>query len=150
MVEVRAGAEVASFPSARFYDNRKIMRKSINDNRKSRGRPATGTAPLVGVRMTEEFQAEINAWAKKQEDHPALATAIRRLVELGLTVRTPAKPVNKLGRRLRAKELAAIAIEKMIDPAAPPEERAQRRHRLTKGPSELRDDRVDLPKAKGK
>jgi hypothetical protein len=72
------------FPSARFYDNRKIMKKSINDNRKSRGRPATGTAPLVGVRMPEEFQAEIKAWAKKQEDHPALATAIRRLVELGL------------------------------------------------------------------
>jgi len=60
------------------------MKKSINDTRKKRGRPATGTAPLVGVRMTEEFQAQVKAWAKKQEDHPPLATAIRRLVELGL------------------------------------------------------------------
>jgi hypothetical protein len=34
--------------------------------------------------------------------------------------------------------------------AAPPEERAQRRRRLTKGPSEFLEDRVDLPKAKGK
>jgi hypothetical protein len=34
--------------------------------------------------MTEGLQAEIRAWAKKQEDHPALATAIRRLVEIGL------------------------------------------------------------------
>ena len=59
------------------------MKKSINDNRK-RGRPATGTAPLVGVRMTEEFQAQVKAWAKKQDDQPALATAIRRLVEIGL------------------------------------------------------------------
>jgi hypothetical protein len=42
------------------------------------------------------------------------------------------------------------AIEKIIDPAAPPEERAQRRRRLTKGPLEFREDRVDLPKAKGK
>jgi hypothetical protein len=39
---------------------------------------------MVGVRMTEEFQAAIRAWAKKQSDDPPLATAIRRLVELGL------------------------------------------------------------------
>jgi len=45
-------------------------------------------------------------------------------------------------------ELAAHAIEKIIDPAAPLEERAQRRRRLTKGPPEFRADRVDLPKAK--
>jgi hypothetical protein len=61
-----------------------MMKKSINDNRKIRGRPATGTAPLVGVRMTEDFQAEIKAWSKKQTDKPPLATAIRRLVEIGL------------------------------------------------------------------
>jgi hypothetical protein len=73
-----------------------------------------------------------------------------RLVELGLTVRTPARPVNKPGRRLRAQELATNAIEKIVDSAAPPEERAQRRRQLTKGPSEFREDRVDLPKAKGK
>jgi hypothetical protein len=60
------------------------MKKSTNDNRKTRGRPATGTAPLVGVRMTEEFQTEIKGWSKEQPDHPPLATAIRRLVELGL------------------------------------------------------------------
>lgn len=60
------------------------MKKSINDNRKTRGRPATGTAPLVGVRMTEAFQAEIKVWSRKQSDDPPLATAIRRLVALGL------------------------------------------------------------------
>jgi hypothetical protein len=104
------------------------MKKSINDNQKRRGRPATGTAPLVGVRMTLEFQRPIKAWAKSQEDRPSMAEAIRRLVELGLKVK----------------------LEGMIDPAAPPEERAQRRRRLTKGPLEFREDRVDLPKAKGK
>jgi hypothetical protein len=83
--EVRAGAEAEPFPSARFYDNRLFMRKSINDNRKkSRGRPATGTAPLVGVRMTEDLQGQIKAWAKRQDDDPPLATAIRRLVEAAL------------------------------------------------------------------
>ncbi|WP_438277674.1 hypothetical protein [Nitrobacter sp.] len=60
------------------------MKKSIKDNLKKRGRPATGNAPLVGVRMTEELQNDIRAWAAKQVDVPALATAIRRLVELGL------------------------------------------------------------------
>ena len=64
------------------------MKKSINDNRKTRGRPATGTAPLVGVRMTEDFQAQVRAWAKKQDDQPPLATAIRRLVEIGLKAKS--------------------------------------------------------------
>jgi hypothetical protein len=49
---------------------------------------------------------------------------------------------------MRARELAAEAIEKIIDPSAPPEERAQRRRRLTKGPPEFREDRVDQPKSK--
>ena len=41
---------------------------------------------MVGVRMTDEFQDAIKAWAKKQPDHPPLAVAIRLLVELGLKV----------------------------------------------------------------
>ena len=60
------------------------MKKSINDIQKRRGRPATGTAPMVGVRMTPEFQKSIKAWAKAQIDSPSTAQAIRRLVEIGL------------------------------------------------------------------
>jgi hypothetical protein len=63
------------------------MKKSIKDNPNQRGRPATGNAPMVGVRMTEDLQAEIKGWSKKQPDEPRLATAIRRLVELGLKVK---------------------------------------------------------------
>jgi hypothetical protein len=75
----------------------------------------------------------------------------RRLVELGLTVKAPSRRrVSRHGRKLRTQELATNAIEKIIDPAAPPEERDQRRRRLTKGPPEFREDRVDLPKAKAK
>jgi hypothetical protein len=92
----------------------------------------------------------LDAWAARQDDAPSRSEAIRRLVELGLTVRTAAPAVRKPGRRLRAQELATKAIEKIIDPSAPPEERAQRRRRLTKGPLEFREDRVDLPKRKGK
>jgi hypothetical protein len=81
------------------------MKKSIKDNPK-RGRPATGKAPMVGVRMTEKFQDAIKSWAKKQPDSPPLATAVRRLVELGLKVKMPVRPVSKPGRRLRAQELS--------------------------------------------
>jgi hypothetical protein len=41
-------------------------------------------APLVGFRMTNKFQGLIKPWAAKQSDKPALATAIRRLVEIVL------------------------------------------------------------------
>lgn len=71
----------------------------------------------------------------------------RRLVELGLAVKTRATPTPRL-RAARAQELAAKATEKIIDPSAPLEERAQRRRRLTKGPPEFQEDRVDLPKGK--
>lgn len=76
---------------------------------------------------------------------PAFASR-GRLAVVGLTVKTMAKQPAP-ARAASAKELATKTIEKIIDPAAPPEERAQRPRRLTKGPLEFRDDRVDLPKA---
>ena len=70
--------------------------------------------------------------------------AIRRLVELGLTVRSNAKRPSPASAA-RAKELAGNAIDNMSDATAPPEEQAQRRRRLTKGPLEFREARVDHP-----
>jgi hypothetical protein len=124
------------------------MKETISAKQKSAGRPATGITPMMGFRADPVIRAAIVRWAEKQPDEPSLSEAIRRLVELGLKVKAAVKPVGKPGRRLRAQELAANEIEKMIDPAAPPEERAQRRRRLTKGPTEFREDRVDLPKPK--
>jgi hypothetical protein len=124
------------------------MKKTISAKQKSAGRPATGITPMIGFRADPVTRAAIVRWAEKQPDAPSLSEAIRRLVELGLKVKTPAKTVAKPGRRARARELATQAIEKIIDPAAPPEERAQRRRLLTKGPPEFREDRVDRPKAK--
>jgi hypothetical protein len=114
------------------------------------GRPRTGTTPLMGFRADPVIRASIIRWAENQPDTPTLSEAIRRLVELGLSIKTPAQPVSQPGRRLRAQELATIAIEKIINPAAPPEERALRRRRLTKGPTEFREARVDQPKVKTK
>jgi hypothetical protein len=126
------------------------MKKTTPVKQKVIGRPRTGITPLMGFRADPVIRASIVRWAEKQPDVPTLSEAIRRLVELGLEVKTTTRPVSKSGRRLRAKELATKAIEKIIDPSAPAEERAQRRRRLTKGPTEFREDRVDLPKAKRK
>jgi hypothetical protein len=135
------------------------MAKSIitGSSKKRRGRPTLyeGSkgkgAPQIGLRLPPAELASVDAWIKDQpKPKPTRPVAIRRLVELGLKVRTPAKPVRKPGRRLRAQELATKAIEKIIDPAAPTDERDRRRRHLTKGPLEFREDRVDLPKAKGK
>src|SRR5258708_5390996 len=109
---------------------------------------------FCGLRSCSEsadpaLRASIVRWAEKQPDMPTLSEATRRLVELGLTVKTKAKQ-PAAARARRANELAAKAIDKIIDPAAPPEERAQRRRRLIKGPSEFREDRIDPPKAKWK
>jgi hypothetical protein len=126
------------------------MKRSITEiQKRGRGRPATGRDPAITSRIPKEIVTAVDKWAEKN-DVPTRAEAIRRLVELGLTVKTPARHISKPGRRLRAAELAAKAIDKIGDPSAPPEERAQRRRLLTKGPPEFREDRVDLPKAKGK
>jgi hypothetical protein len=101
---------------------------------------------VTAVRLPPALGAEVDNWAGSQPDMPTRSEAIRRLVEIGLTVRT--KPKHPSAARAgRAKELATKAIETIVDPSVPAEERAQRRRRLTKGPSEFREDRVDQPKA---
>lgn len=58
------------------------MSKSINDNRKKRGRPATGLDPMWGVRFPADQREVIDAWAK--ENSITRAEAIRRLVHAGV------------------------------------------------------------------
>ena len=59
-----------------------IMSKSISVKRKKPGRPATGTAPLYGVRISDDLMDRIEKWAA--ENTASRSEAIRRLVELGL------------------------------------------------------------------
>ncbi|WP_426608989.1 ribbon-helix-helix protein, CopG family [Bradyrhizobium sp. McL0616] len=103
--------------------------------------------PVSAVRLPADVTAEVDAWGEARE--LSRSEAIRRLVEIGLTVKTPARPAaGKPDRKLRAQELATKVIEKIIDPAAPREEQAQRRRRLTKGPTEFRGARLDQPMVK--
>ena len=60
-------------------------------------------------------------WAEYQPGKPSLSEVIRRLVEIGLAAKAPAKSGSKPGRLLRARELAAEAIDKISDPVAHPE-----------------------------
>jgi|ERR1700735_168032 hypothetical protein len=127
------------------------MAKSIRDiAKKTRGRPrTTGLGTGILVRMHDQLEG-LDAWIVKQKE-PGLTRpeAIRRLVELGLTIR-PKRKQAPAARAARAKELASSAIATMTDPSVPAEERAQRRHRLIKGPEEFQELRVDRPKAKSK
>ena len=70
--------------------------------------------------------------------------AIRRLVELGLTLKTKGHQ-SKEGQKKRAHEMAGTAIDDMMDTATSPDDQASRKRRL-KGPEELRNVRVDRPK----
>jgi hypothetical protein len=125
---------------------KKAIQKKRGGRRPGSGRPATGNDPVRTFRLSDEFVAKLDAWSSTQEDNPARAEAIRRLVELGLKAEKSRKLVRKPAGAARAAELAAKAIDKMSDPSAPAGERDQRRRRLTKGPPEFRADRVDLPK----
>ena len=85
--------------------------------------------------------AEVEAWATAND--ATRSAAIRRLLELGLTVRV--KPTQR--NATRAKQLAANVIDDLADGAASADDRASRKSRLLKGPEEFREARVDRPKA---
>jgi hypothetical protein len=122
------------------------MKKSIKvDQKRKRGRPATGRDPMVSSRIPEATVAAIDEWATRNDT--TRSDAIHRLVELGLTVRTKPKQAPA-ARADRAKELASKAIDKLTIGAPDDDGRAARKRRLIKGPEEFREVRVD--RAKGK
>ena len=127
------------------------MKKSISVNKKSRGRPKKkgGVYPVTAVRLAPALSTEVDKWAGSQADAPTRSEAIRRLVELGLTVRATKPKQAPQARAERAKDLAAKVIDS-FPVTTDVEETANRKRRLLKGPEEFRDLRVDRPKAKTK
>jgi ABC-type ATPase with predicted acetyltransferase domain len=55
------------------------MNKSISDNQKKRGRPATGIRAMVGFRAGDELTAALDNAAAEQ-DAPSRSELIRRIV----------------------------------------------------------------------
>jgi len=124
------------------------MKKSIKVMpKKRRGRPATGKDPQVVVRMPSTLIAEVDTWGAAND--AIRSEAIRRLVELGLTVGAKQKQTTAVTAD-RAKELASKTIDSLTADVANNDEKASRKRRLIKGPEEFQEARVDRPKAKGK
>jgi metal-responsive CopG/Arc/MetJ family transcriptional regulator len=120
------------------------MAKSIKVNQKKRGRPATGRDPVSAVRLPTELTAAVDKWA---EDHEAnRSEAIRRLVEIGLTAKTRSAPSER--QRATLADLASKAIDSLTVSEPNNGEKASRKRRLIKWHEEMREARVDLPKAK--
>jgi hypothetical protein len=126
------------------------MKKSISVNRKSRGRPKKkgGVYPVTALRLPPELGAAVDAWASVQPDGPNRSEAIRRLVELGLTVKTKSVPSER--QRAALADLASKAIDSLTAETPDNDEKASRKRRLIKGPEEFQQVRVDRPKPKGK
>jgi hypothetical protein len=127
------------------------MAKSNRDiPKKKRGPPSQGgRKPPQLVRMDDVLTSAIDHWRGKQSDELSRPEAIRRLVELGLTVRATKPKQAPATRADRAKELASKAIDKLTGGASDDDEKARRKRRLIKGPEEFLEVRVDRPKAKG-
>ena len=117
---------------------------------KGRGRPATtGKGVLVGLRCHPPFLQAIDGWREREEGKPSRPAAIVRLAELGLaTTGSVGRPSAKAAAKASA--LAAKEIDRMADQSIPHEERASRKRRLLKGPTEFRDIREDHPKKPAK
>src|SRR3984957_7473838 len=130
------------------------MRKSIRDiPKKKRGRPASGgRREGILVRLQPDRLSAVDEWIARQTAPMTRPEAIRAMLDAVLVIvsNDPSEKPKARKQAARASEMAAQTIERKLDPAVPEEERAQRRRRLTKGPSEFREDRVDLPKAKTK
>ena len=103
---------------------------------------------MMGFRAEPAIRAKVVRWAENQPDNPTLSEAIRRLVEIGLSKSTSSKKSRVLSTAKegaeRAVELATDVIGKQM-PNTSDDEKASRRRRLIKGPSEFRNVRRDRP-----
>ena len=108
-------------------------------------RPSADRDAISAVKISEGLTAEVDAWAEAHD--MSRSDAIRQLVQLGLNASTsavrhassPRDPVDIEG-------LAVRQIDQLLDPSLPTEERERRIRRLTEGPPEFADERIDLTK----
>ena len=109
------------------------------------GRPNSGRDAISAVKMSERLTADVDAWAEAHD--MARSDAIRELVELGLSAAPAAAALGSAGRDPVEIEILAVRqIDQLLDPALPTVERERRIRRLTEGPPEFSDERIDLPK----
>lgn len=105
---------------------------------RNRANPSGRDFP-VAARMPRRLIDEVEAWAGKNAINRS--DAFRQLVESGLKARRPRGHNNQ--PKQRAKEMAGEAIDAKSDGGANPDDRANRKRRLIKGPEEFRNWRID-------
>ncbi|MCP3463713.1 MULTISPECIES: hypothetical protein [unclassified Bradyrhizobium] len=112
-------------------------------------RRRTGLDAVSAVRMSEDLTAAVDAWAEVHQI--ARSDAICQLVMLGLKAAGAVPIVHGTITRdhIEIEERAARQLDQLLDPALPAEERERRIRRLTEGPPEFSNERIDLPKRKG-
>jgi hypothetical protein len=108
-------------------------------------RPSSGRDAISAVKMSERLTADVDAWAEAHDT--VRSDAIRQLVELGLSAAPSATALDLVRRGpVGIEDLAVKQIDQLLDPSLPATERERRIRRLTEGPPEFSDQRIDLPK----
>jgi hypothetical protein len=122
--------------------------KTVHKNRMGRP-PRVRYGETIPARFEIETMKHLDSWAKKHAI--SRSESIRRLVELGLTVKSKGHPKSEAARRnrnQRARELAGSAIDEMTDTTASADDQGNRRRRLIRGPEEFQSVRRDRPNRK--
>jgi hypothetical protein len=110
-------------------------------------RHGAGSDVTSAVKLSERLTADVDAWAEAHDT--VRSDAIRQLVELGLRATPSAGRVGTIKRDpTEIEDLAVKQLGQLLDPSLPDEERERRIRRLTEGPPEFTDERIDLPKPK--
>ena len=118
------------------------MAKSNSVKRKTRGRPATGVDPFIGIRLPSDLIKTIEGWAGRH-DARSRSDAIRQLVLLGLSTEAERKPKKGTAetrdvKRSHSKQMAGDAMDhEMRHSGASDKVKDERKRRLMKMPGEL-------------
>jgi hypothetical protein len=107
--------------------------------------PGSGREAISAVKLSEKLTADVDAWA---EAHAMVRSdAIRQLVELGLIASLPLPSPGSASRGPGDIEGQAVRqIGELLDPSLSAAERERRIRRLTEGPPEFSEQRIDLPR----
>jgi len=154
--------------AARIADEKTILEKRLSQltqrfrTVRPQGQPGRRPYPRVLPKYRNPDQPS-ETWSGRGKQPRCLTTQLRsgkRIEDFSIAQRSgkdAAKASALQGRdssspksrsRLQAARAAWLAertLEKIEDPAAPPQDRAHRKRKLTKGPTEFREDRIDQP-----
>ena len=93
----------------------------------------TTIGATLTVRLSPPQLSVIDAWIRAEDERMSRSEAIRRLVGLGLLVKSTDGGLMRDNQRSRASELAGGAIDTLTDQDATSNDQASRKRQLIKG-----------------